>query len=71
MLFVQLPRQLSVRDVGRDEGRQGDTGRGGEEEGDFANSTDVLFTVFRAETEVLRRAKGEQTTSRAVSKPYL
>jgi hypothetical protein len=56
MRLVQLSRELSVRDVGRDEGCEGDAGRGGEEERDFADSTDVFFAVFGAESEVLGRA---------------
>lgn len=53
MRLVQLSRELSVRDVGRDEGSQGDTCRCREEQRHFADSTDVFFSVFGAESEVL------------------
>ena len=53
MRLVQLSRELSVRDVRRDKGRQGDASRGREEKRDFADSTDVFFPVFRTEAEVL------------------
>lgn len=57
MRLVQLSRELSVRDVGRDKGSQGDTCRCREEQRHFADSTDVFFSVFRAESEVLPRLK--------------
>lgn len=53
MRLVQLSCELSVRDVGRDEGREGDACRGREEERNFADSTDVFFSVFGTEPEVL------------------
>lgn len=53
MVVVQLSSELSVRDVRRDEGRDGQGGRRAEEEGDFPDSADVLDSVGRAESEVL------------------
>ena len=55
MRLVQLSRELSVRDVRRDKGRQGDACRGRKEERDFADSTDVFFPVLGTEAEVLAR----------------
>lgn len=45
VLGVQLARKLAVRNVRRDEGRQGEGARGGEEEGDLADTTDLTLAV--------------------------
>jgi hypothetical protein len=55
--LMQLSSELSVRDVGRDEGGQGDACRRGKEKGDFADSSDVFFSVLGSETEVLSKVE--------------
>ena len=52
---MQLTSELSVRDVGGDEGGDGQGGRGGKEKGDLSDSSDVLNSVGGAESEVLKR----------------
>jgi len=56
---VQLASGIAVGDVGRDEGGDGEGGRGGEELGDLADATDVLVAVLLAEAEVLVQAHAD------------
>lgn len=51
---MKLPRQLSIRDVRADEGRDRQGGRRAEEEGDFPDSSDVLDSVGGTKSEVLK-----------------
>lgn len=55
VFFVQLPGELSVRDVWGDEGREGDGGGEGKEEGDLADSSNVFHSRRLVKAEVLER----------------
>lgn len=61
---MKLPRQLSIRNVGADEGRDRQGGRRAEEEGDLPDSADVLDSVGGAKSKVLR---GQQQVTSLMS----
>jgi hypothetical protein len=64
VVLVKLPRQLSIRNVGADEGRDRQGGRRAEEEGDLPDSADVLDSVGGAKSKVLR---GQQQVTSLMS----
>lgn len=70
VFFVQLPGELSVRDVWGDEGREGDGGGEGKEEGDLADSSNVFHSRRLVKSEVLVETESDVITVQPVSMEF-
>ena len=64
---MQLPRQQSIRSVGRNEGRQGQSTAIGKQQCDLGYAADVLVPICFAEAKIFVQAETNVVAVEAVS----